>query len=309
MKGTFQIEYMIDGRVVGGLYDALTFSGGEEHVSVEIPNSGIEKVEISARVKSSKDLMRLMLIKDAIDNKLIGKHKPRTHLIIPYLPYARQDRVTSDGFSFSLKVAAKMINSMEFDKVTTCDVHSDVALGVVDNIHNHGMGFVAACAIQNTTFANAVSCSRAACRHEAITVIIPDAGASKRCEEFSAAMSQFGVEIELIQATKERDPSTGKINGVTIHCNSLANRNNIIVVDDICDGGRTFVEIAKEAYKKRAFSMDLLVTHGIFSKGMDELSKYYNRIFTSDSWCTLSETSILDAPNVFSVIENMKEAK
>ena len=308
MDGAFQIEYLVRDKVVKGPYTALTFSGGEEHVSVEIPNSGIEKVEISARVKSSKDLMRLMLIKDAIDNKLIGKTKPFFHLIIPYLPYARQDRVTSDGFSFSLKVLANMINSMNFDKVTTCDVHSNVALGLINNICNLDMGFVAACATKNETFNHAIFSVSRMFKREGITVIIPDAGASKRCEEFAKAMDIFGVKVELIQATKDRDPATGKINGVTIHCDSLTARNNIIVVDDICDGGRTFVEIGKEAIKKGAMRLDLIVTHGIFSKGTKELARYYNQIFTSDSWCELNGNDF-NVLNVFGVFDRIKEAK
>jgi ribose-phosphate pyrophosphokinase len=50
-----------------------------------------------------------------------------------------------------------------------------------------------------------------------------------------------------------------------------------VIVDDICDGGRTFLEIAKTIRsKKRNISIFgdkiyLVVTHGIFSAGFDEL--------------------------------------
>jgi len=309
MKGAFLIEYLVNGSVIKGLYDTMTFSGGEEHVNVEVPESGIEKVEITAKIRSSRDLMRLMLIKDAIDNRLIGKQKPNFHLIIPYLPYARQDRVTSDGFSFSLKVIGNMINSMKFNKVTTCDVHSNVAFGIIDNLNNLGMNFVTTCALYNKAFANAVSVTNQMARNKAITVIVPDAGASKRCEDFNEIMFMYGIDIELIQATKERDPNTGRINNITIHCDSLAAKNNIIVVDDICDGGGTFIGIAKEAARKGAVSLDLLVTHGIFSKGIDELSKYYYNIFTSDSWCTLDGDDIMKTLNVFDIVKHMREVK
>ena len=57
----------------------------------------------------------------------------------------------------------------------------------------------------------------------------------------------------------------------------LASADNLIVVDDICDGGATFISLAEsiKKYNEKA-NWYLIVTHGIFSKGVSELEKYYN---------------------------------
>jgi ribose-phosphate pyrophosphokinase len=59
-----------------------------------------------------------------------------------------------------------------------------------------------------------------------------------------------------------------------------------VIVDDICDGGRTFLEIAKTIRSERNISIlkiYLVVTHGIFSAGFDELKKHFDGIYCTNS--------------------------
>lgn len=65
-----------------------------------------------------------------------------------------------------------------------------------------------------------------------------------------------------------------------------------IIIDDICDGGATFLNIAKEIRNNHFKSLYdikiyLIVTHGIFSKGFDELSKYFDGIYCTNSYSNL----------------------
>ena len=47
---------------------------------------------------------------------------------------------------------------------------------------------------------------------------------------------------------------------------------NVVVVDDICDGGRTFIELLKASPTLDCGkSLSLFVTHGIFSQGTKPL--------------------------------------
>jgi len=56
-----------------------------------------------------------------------------------------------------------------------------------------------------------------------------------------------------------------------------------MIVDDICDGGATFILLAKELYAAGAKEVNLFVTHGIFSKGLIPLYEAgIKRIFTQD---------------------------
>lgn len=64
---------------------------------------------------------------------------------------------------------------------------------------------------------------------------------------------------------------------------------DFIIIDDICDGGATFINIAskiKEYYKgfKYEPKIYLIVTHGIFSKGFKELSEYFDGIYCTNSY-------------------------
>jgi len=60
------------------------------------------------------------------------------------------------------------------------------------------------------------------------------------------------------------------------------NRNvegyNILIVDDICDGGATFNQAAQILKEKGAVNLYLYVTHGIFIKGLDLLQENFEHI-------------------------------
>ena len=55
-------------------------------------------------------------------------------LRLPYLPYARQDRVTVAGEPLSVKVFCTLINAMKFDRVVVADPHSTVAPALLDRV-------------------------------------------------------------------------------------------------------------------------------------------------------------------------------
>ena len=55
------------------------------------------------------------------------------------------------------------------------------------------------------------------------------------------------------------------------------------MIDDICDGGRTFIECAKLLKAAGVGSMALYVSHGIFSKGLDPLENAgFTQVFTKE---------------------------
>jgi ribose-phosphate pyrophosphokinase len=98
----------------------------------------------------------------------------------------------------------------------------------------------------------------------------------------------FKIE-NLIIASKHRDIKTGKIIRTDVPgLTQEPGRRNFVIVDDICDGGRTFLEIAKTIRSERNISIFgdkiyLVVTHGIFSAGFDELKKHFDGIYCTNS--------------------------
>jgi ribose-phosphate pyrophosphokinase len=109
-------------------------------------------------------------------------------------------------------------------------------------------------------------------------IVSPDRGATKKTE----VLQKLFPDTTLLQFDKRRDYNTGKIAG--IYCSELEhfhkNRfTNIVVVDDICDGGATFIAIGKLLRAKFPSAILVLaVTHGLFTKGTTELNKYYDHI-------------------------------
>jgi ribose-phosphate pyrophosphokinase len=78
---------------------------------------------------------------------------------------------------------------------------------------------------------------------------------------------------------------TGNILHTEIPVLDQHNDLKYIIIDDICDGGRTFVELAKAIKAGRPTAkIYLIVTHGIFSAGYDQLSEYVDRVYTTNSY-------------------------
>ena len=189
------------------------------------------------------------------------------HLDMPYVPYARQDRICNEGDSFQLKVVAKMINDMAFATITSVDPHSSVSAGVLDNFYSVD---------QFDVFSKIKS------NWSDVYIVAPDQGAVKKSEDFAKSVNAAGV----ITCSKVRDMSTGKIIGLRI-IDEVDHGVNLFVLDDLCDGGRTFIEVAKALHAKchwgKIAQLELAVTHGLFTKGVGVVKDFYDEIYTTDS--------------------------
>lgn len=213
---------------------------------------------IACNFRGSDDIIDIMLEADAA-RRLYGQDV-KLVLSIPYFPYARQDRVMTEGESHSLKVIANLINSIKFSKVLIADPHSDVVEALVDNAVIQRQHDLVLATVPNI--------------HDYDFLIAPDAGALKKIYKLSQMCG-----IPVICASKTRDVSTGEITGTKIQPEdylALSKSKRALVVDDICDGGRTFIELSKVL--PSACALDLYVTHGIFSKGKDALLREYRNV-------------------------------
>lgn len=235
-----------------------TFSGGEEHVNIE--NFYTHQIEIRADLTSTQEVMRLLLVTDALRRMI---HCPPITLHMPYLPYARQDRVCQTGDSFALKVFCDLINSQKYNKVVISDAHSSVATALLDNVKELKQSRQAFDFTDSYDF-----------------IIAPDAGACKKAVDFSETVEW---DNEVVQALKVRSKD-GNITSTKVLYGDFEGKS-CLIVDDICDGGRTFLELAKVLKSQNAGSIALYVTHGIFSQGLDVLFEGgIDFIYTTDSF-------------------------
>lgn len=232
--------------------NVIKFNGGE--IQVNINNISLDtiknkKVCVRANIKNSEDIFALVQTKNILD-----KHKPsNVFLYLPRIPYAQSDRAMTQHECSGLKVFAKIINDLNFDSVHVDDPHSDVSEALINNIvikEQHECLLPFKDIIKQT--------------HSYL--ISPDGGALKKIYKSSKAL-----QLPVIEASKQRDVTTGAITGTSVNANGVnLEGTSVVILDDILDGGRTFIELAKvlkEEYKVK--QVDLYITHGIFAKGFD----------------------------------------
>jgi ribose-phosphate pyrophosphokinase len=105
--------------------------------------------------------------------------------------------------------------------------------------------------------------------------VAPDAGARKRVSELARA-----YDTDVIYADKVRDVATGKLSNTRVP-DSLPDRP-LLVIDDLCDAGGTFLLLADALRAKTRQPIYLYVTHGLFTRGIDALKAKYDKVFAAN---------------------------
>jgi len=249
-------------------FDAFTFSGGEPHIKIQ-PIDYKGSVIVTHRLASFNDLGMFLIAVDAL--KRMGHNK--IEAFIPYFPAARQDRVMIEGESLSVKVYTDLINNLSLERVTIFDPHSEVTPALLDNCR----------VLNNHYFIKNILESLP----DDSLLVSPDAGAEKKVHNLASYLQAY----EVLECGKKRDIKTGALSGFKVPVSDL-NGRPCLIVDDICDGGGTFIGLAKELQKSNAGDLFLAVSHGIFSKGLDGLEKYFEQIFTTDSFGSLKDKKL-----------------
>ncbi len=277
-------------QIYGAEIKQWTFPGGERGLSIVSGDS--ERLNsIRLDYRSSDDLIDLALAVDAIRGMAATYLDKKISLHIPYFPYARQDRRANRGESLSVAVVAKFINSLGFYRVLIEDPHSDVLVALLDNVEvmeqdecfRNTLWVAYPPKTKVTVHTGGVVVNPYMRAYETIegqdvVLLAPDAGAAKKIYKTAEKLK-----APVITAIKHRDTVTGQISGTAIYDQESLRNKDVWVLDDICDGGRTFVELAK-AIAVPVKSLNLYVTHGIFSKGKEELAKYYTCILAKNDW-------------------------
>ena len=222
-------------------------------------------ITIKSRLNTFQDLELIICANQAL--KEIGVKS--VNLYIPYCIGGRSDRKFQEGgINYIKTVIAPIINSQNFDEVRIMDSHSDVLEACISNF------------VKSTNYSVTKMALDDIGDVDNICLISPDAGAYKKV--FDVA-KWFGIN-DIITASKVRDVATGKI--LRTEVPSIENHTDMkyVIVDDICDGGRTFIELAKVIKEQKPDAkIYLVVTHGIFSAGFGELNNYFERIYTTNS--------------------------
>lgn len=200
-------------------------------------------------------------------------------LHIPYLPYARQDKEVGNDATFNLAVLADVLNSLDCGPITSVDVHSPAAEKLIHRFRSLPITGVHSLLVEAL---------------EPNFIVFPDSGAKLRY-----SLKPFD-HLPLLICNKTRDQATGAITAQSMSYRRVGDMavhgvqldqvagadDKFLIIDDICDGGATFIGVAAQIHAKLSRAkIYLFVTHGIFSKGREHLYRNgITEVFSTDSY-------------------------
>ena len=192
-----------------------------------------EEVKITWRYDNDEECMLMYFLVKHLRTHGVK----RIELLMPYIPNARMDRVKNSDEVFTLKYFAEFINDLKLDSVEVLDPHSNVSTALIDNIS----------IIEPTDI---ILNLLETVNSDGNTILFfPDEGAMKRYSHIASKCDipyVFGMEILGLEVLGETDVVPGK---------------NILIIDDICSRGGTFLHSAKALKDMGAADIDLYVSH------------------------------------------------
>jgi len=230
------------------------FPDGHQHLILKEEDGFKDLEEICVSLRSFDDLFLLAQLK-GICPKL-------RKLRINYLLAARCDRQFSEGEFADLYLVARFINLLEFEEVEILKPHSKKSLELINKSKEITVtaDLVQQCIIDNSLLN--------------YSIIAPDKGAGAWIEE------ELGS-TNIVKCNKTR--VKGQVDTIEIPLEAKIEKD-CIIVDDLCDGGGTFIECSKQLKIRGAQRVYLCVTHAIFSKGFSKLEQNLEKIYFTNSF-------------------------
>lgn len=257
-------------KLKGERCNALGFFDKTEEIIIE--NKMFPDGSLLLKVENEKEFMPYELIWHyENDSELftvicLAKKFNLLDLYLPYIPHARMDRVKNTTDVFTLKYFAEIINSLGFYKIRVLDPHSNVSAALINGIE-----------IESPQKCIEIIIEKLSENNKTPLIFYPDSGAMKRYSEMIKLPYAFGI--------KNRDWLTGEILNLDVVGAEKVIGQDILIVDDICSKGGTFLHSAKKLKELGANKIYLYVTHcentildgDLLTNGLIE------RVFTTNS--------------------------
>jgi ribose-phosphate pyrophosphokinase len=234
------------------------FKDGESHHQLgdNMREKDVIIIQTTARSADGK-----MSVNDAImDTYLMTRAAKRAYaakirLIIPYFGYSRQDKRNMSREPVSASDVVQMLIGAGADSILTMDLHSGATEGSTPAGEPMDILYGSAVLLPEI--------KRMGLDFNNVVVVSPDAGGTKRAQRYSELLG-LGSKIEFLQKDRPAD-NVAEILGTTGGIGCYKDKD-ILIVDDMADTCRTFVE-GTDYLKKvgRARSVTVVVTHGLFS--------------------------------------------
>lgn len=245
-------------------YSISRFPDGEVQITLG-EFSRKDSVSVKCRITNAEELFILMQVAD-----ILNRHEVVWHLDIYYLMGARMDRVMDFNRPHTLRVVCNMVKDFGCGSIYVLEPHSDMT---------HYLLKSNSIPLTDDTYESLHPNEWRV--YEDYFVVYPDKGAYERYGgKYRSEETAIGV------AEKVRNPETGAIESIRILNPEIIKDDTrpIMVVDDLCDAGGTFVGIANEIRKYTDKELNIFVTHMVNSKGIENLSKNYDHVYFTNSY-------------------------
>lgn len=210
-----------------------------------IANQRVIKWDFENEGEIFQIIQLIHLLNHAHDKLASHARRPELILECPYLPYARQDKETTNTSCFALEAFCGLFSSIA--ELRTFDAHNPAFF---NDFGKAPFDFV------NTLPSKEIN--QIVSVENIGLIVYPDKGAAERYSHLS--------EIDFVCADKVRDQLTGEITGMTMP--DISEGSNILVVDDIIQNGRTFIELAKLIMPFKPVNLILYGSHAFCSAGL-----------------------------------------
>ena len=233
----------------------------------------------------------LLLIKDL----LFSSSAKSVSFVLPDLLYSRQDRKDKPHVPISARALANSI-SLDLKRIITIDLHAAQIQGFyppnipVDNLYS----FPEAIKYLRKNYLNNL---------ENLVVVSPDVGGANRAKAFLKRLEKAQLNDSIKQKysfaliNKTRS-APGQISEMELIGEVFG--KNVLIVDDIIDSGGTLCSAADLLKEKKAENLFCYGTHGMFTKGTQEICDKFNIVMTSNThYLNDDKVKVIDVSSIF----------
>jgi ribose-phosphate pyrophosphokinase len=256
------------------------FPDGENYVRIPVDFKGKEVVLIHrCYPKQDKSLTQLFLILKTLKDGGAS----RISAVIPYLPYARQDKLFLEGEVLSSKIISELIKESGCDELITFDCHF---------LKKEGEFTYAGLKIKNISLSHAILSYFKSKLHSP-KIISPDEGASY----FLANEKNRGV-------MKKRRGAYSKGGTVyrkpTLEANFNVRGKDVVIVDDMISTGSTMLKAVDACKKLGAKSVSCGASHGLF------LNNSLKRLKRAGAKEVIASNSIKSPASKINIVDSLR---
>lgn len=214
--------------------------------SIQFPDGTIQVIEGHNKQKFMWEYTGLPSIFELL--QILDKSPNISDVYTQFLPYSRQDKGCCDGLFTLLKMVSGVLGYSRKLNIYCPTVHCG-------SMKYNNINIIETRVIIDTDGFD--------------LIVFPDESASKRGFIFGSIPT-----ITLQKTRGAQGHPTVKVDKKSSR--RLLESKNVLLIDDICDGGATFIGAAKEIRKYFDGSLALFTTVAIYSNGLRELKQYFD---------------------------------